>query len=442
MRKIINRLNKLNAYYYDDTKGQWKKITSFLDKIPNKSPIRISGIEYNQLKYDYDLGYFFGLAIGTSYNIKNTFKMVIENQQLPFIEKFAERLGIEFNLSIQGRKRKAYRKQSFYYYQKITIQFHNSLKSYLKAYGLNVEYPKILNEFNDELKLGIIHGLFDSKKAHYVFNNRQFGIHEYVILRLLDSKKLTPVKKRYLTEFSHQIKDILYQLGIKSSITNKGIQISGKSNLTLLFKYFPPNKVKSVAMAAILELRTIKPYYTTIINLYPLTEIDLVIWGYLISKLYGNDVQRVPYTYLETAFKVGSQIIRSSLYKLDELGFIKYFARGKKEFIALSDKVVELTKKSLNTSSKENKFDNNLTYVECPVCFRQEDYLSCIDYLGFYCPQCGSLMNVVLIEEDRKNTNESRQITKFINSVIKTKDGNPEILLNSLILLDGIEGGF
>ncbi|MHA1268643.1 MAG: hypothetical protein ACTSPY_02545 [Candidatus Helarchaeota archaeon] len=418
MKKIICRLSSANAYYYDRIKEKWKKVTPFLDELPENTPIRISGKEYNRLEYNYELGYFYGLVIGSKYSIKDEFKVIVEINQLKFIEWFSDRIGITFSAINQERRRKSYRRQFFHYYQKVQVKFHNSFRRYLKAYGLNIEHPKILTEFPDEMKLGIINGLLDSKKAHFVFNNRQHGLHEYLIIRLLDSKILSSSNKRYLTNFLMQIRDILFQLGIKCSVNKKGLTVSGKSNLILLFKHFSITKIKAIALSEILKLRIIEPYYTTIINLYPLSEIDLVILGYLYYEINRITNDYVPYTYLESVLKVGSQIIRSSLYKLDELGFIKYFARGRKEFISKSDKVINKTKKALEQKYNLLKTGDETIIVECAKCYGRIEYFLYLNENMIFCPYCGTLINITN-KKSVKGINELRTLTRFLNSILK-----------------------
>ncbi len=418
-RLLINRLSKEKAKYYDINNDKWVRITPFLKNLTDNCDILINNQKFKLQNPDYDYGYFYGIAVGSSYSSNKQFILVIEPTQIPFIKKFSEKIGVKIELKKQEKKRKTYRKKFYKYYQKFIVKFPNSFKKYLKCIGLNIQSPQILQGLSNEVKMGILSGLFSSKKAHYVFNNRQGGIREFLILRLLNSKIHSNIKKKFLKSFLNQIKDILFQLGIKSSDHHEGLLICGKSNLTLLFKHFKPDKVKSLAMATILELRSIEKYYTTIINLYPLEEFDLTIWGYSLHCIYHNNNDKIPYTLLEQVFKVGSNEIRRTLYKLSELGILEYFARGRKEFISNSMRVINLTKKSLE--SKYNKLKNNgdSIILECPNCLKTFNYLLYFENDDFKCPECNTLMNMTIIPETRPSQ-ELRILTKFINSVLKS----------------------
>ena len=418
MEKLTNRLCKENAFYWDIRKEKWLKVTSFNKKIDKNSMIKIADLSFCILDYTYDLGYFFGLSIGSKYSCNKSFKIVIERTQLEFINKFTKEIGVIPIIEEQKKKRKSYKKNFYKYYRKTYVSFPYSFKRYLRAMGMFISCPKILPEFPDEMKLGIIAGLFDSRRAYYYFHNDQFGIHEYVKLSILNSRSITGMKLRYYKDFIEQIKKILLQLGIQTTSNEDGITISGKGNLTLLFKHFGYKKVKSIAMATLLELRSIESYYTTIINLYPLTEMDLTIWGYLLHNLYINYPERVAYSCLESVMKVGSQIVRQSLYKLHELGCINYFVRGKKEFISNSDRVIEKTKNALKDRYRTVVEKSEDIYLKCPNCSEEFDYLSFFDKMDFRCPNCCILLDLEF-NSSNKDSRELRKLTKFINSVLE-----------------------
>jgi transcription initiation factor IIE alpha subunit len=170
-----------------------------------------------------------------------------------------------------------------------------------------------------------------------------------------------------------------------------------------------------------LNLRSIEAYYTTIINIYPLNEIDLTIWGYLLYNLGKSKRERIPYTCLEIVFKVGSQVIRQSLYKISELGLIRYFARGHKEFLQTSNQAIKKVEILLEKKYRQTRESENGLLLQCPRCLETIDYLSCFDDMDFRCPSCEELMQIITNKE--KSSHELRKLTRFINSVLEEGRG-------------------
>ena len=104
-------------------------------------------------------------------------------------------------------------------------------------------------------------------------------------------------------------------------------------------------------------------------------------------------------------------------YKLSELGILEYFARGRKEFISNSTRVINLTKKSLESKYNKLKNTGDSIILECPNCLKTFNYLLYFENDDFKCPECNTLMNRTIIPEIRPSQ-ELRILTKFINSVL------------------------
>ncbi|MBD3229728.1 MAG: hypothetical protein GF329_16220 [Candidatus Lokiarchaeota archaeon] len=415
MKKIIRNLKKINASYKKN--GKLYKVTTFIDQLPEKCEIKVNNRYFRLLSKDYELGYFYGLSFGSRYSSSKEFILSLELLQFKRVKSFLDKYDIKYKYKTVKRKRKKYNsKPSPFYYQKIilTIFAKKSFEKYLKAFDI---YFRVLNlsKVNDEMKIGIITGLFDSKRTNFNFRNNKNGIHERITLDTTDLN----VEK----EFLNALHGILKAFGIHSTTSKDKLRIYGKDNLTLFFKIFNLSKIKAIALKEVLQLRCLEPCFTKIINYYPINNFDLTILGYILHKISKNNTDIRIFEILR-AFRISCNMVRKSLYKLNEFGFINYYKdKVNREFISFSDKVVTNTVKELKRRLREQEKLEEENLLECSVCGRIFKFIECFDF-DFQCPKCGckDLIN----PKTKVSIQTKRVLTEFINSIL-LKSNNKRI---------------
>ena len=338
-----------------------------------------------------------GLLLGSiRWNEKSRQRLaVVRKDCLPILRKFFAQNGLSFKWKRRIIRKRGYgAKYSKRFQVKYLVIIPPVAHQFFKALGLNIENANIPKFLPKELQIEVLKGYLHSKKCSMTIKNGNWICPRFVIRSKHPNMKTQG-------KFLKDIQNLLKELGInscamrvkrKDNSWNK-LYIYNLKNLMKLIETFELNSLKIKIFLEIIKLRQDLDFRL----LEPqLSELSLFILG--LCHLHfkeSEDVRNahvIEYTIVQENLATSSNNMRKELYLLDELGFINYFARGKKEFIRKSHRYKKPDLNADRLNGNVSKEHSQEIVFECNECGIHFGYLDAWVGSEFKCPTCSSSM--------------------------------------------------
>jgi len=391
---LERRLSSSKTYILEDT-GSWKKFWYDRTIISKRSVLKFhkNSKETFVIKENYltELDAFmWGFILGSKRtHIKDSW-LSVNKEALPQIKKFCEYHETDYQCQKRKLRRKGMNKNRSKRYQvKYLVKLSPAVYQFYKNLGMNLKNASFPSFISHDLKIQVLKGYLNSQRCLISFKNH--GFYPKIILR---SKHLAS-RGNELT-FLNEITQILTELGITTSTltikrnnsTWNDFYIYGYKNIKKLAHIFKLNSLKIQISLKLIELQKDLEFKKATSRL---SELSMFILGLCHLHFQKSDEVRdsfvIEYTVVQENLLTSSNNMRKELYNLENFGFIRYFARGKKEFIKLSTNYKYRQPQSLK---KEKELDPQETIFECDECGARFGYLDAWGEMGFSCPTCQS----------------------------------------------------
>jgi len=391
----IIRKQLIKFLYYNSKCENWRAITLYegVDLECNESRILIRCKYARQtiylpypLKLEPDLLYLWGLIAGTSYH-KKGLEIRVDLNQLPIIEKFAEKYQINLKIEhITRKRRRIGAKPNLDNYRQVKIKFPLVFRKVLYALGFRDAKNRIPKWLRYDQQLVWLEGYLNSRKIQCRFRK---GNRFYPEIRIHVPQKNAPLLEN--------VQSLLESLSIHYRIYKYDVQaefrivIQGFANLLNITEHFTIRRPNIRALLALVRKCVSDPSFQLNINKCKLTKFQLTLYGLILDQ----DLRELEYTLFEKTFACSSNDIRHNLYILDTLGLIKYYKDAtNKEFFTQSNRyrtqllqILKSEEEELRRLLKYNE-ENTISF-HCPDCQTLSSYTEAMGDSTFGCPHCG-----------------------------------------------------